>query len=383
MVEYVEGEVFPKVRLSEYVGWSESTGRHWIKVFKDYIPYIKRENSILYNNESVKVLSYIKRLKDTGISKEKILQALKKYGTPHNDNEFNEIASALKESSFSRSKGLDGMKLPTQKEMIIPILKVLSDGKAYSAATISDKVASYFNLTEEQRVQTYLSGKDSIYVTTIRGARYSLIKEDYIEEVNKLTFQITQDGLELLRDNEEDVEDEIEELEKVINPLEVIQDQVSEIENELITKLIDQLKQAHWRRLEYIVVELLTAMGYGDGEVTDKTNDGGLDGIIKEDKLGLDNIYIQAKRWENTVGRPDVMSFSGALDAKSAKKGIFITTSSFTNGAKEYASRLESKKIILIDGYRLAKLMIENNIGVNVKRKIVIKEIDFSYFEGD
>jgi len=379
----MEVESFPKVRLSEYVGWSESTGRHWIKVFKDYIPYIKQQNTILYNNESVIVLSYIKKLKDMGIPKEKILQALKRHEAPRNDKEFNEIIATLKESVFSKAKGTDGIKLPTQKEMIIPILKVLSDCKAYSAANISDKIASYFNLTEEQRVQTYLSGKDSIYVTTIRRARYSLLKENYIEEVNKLTFQITQDGLELLRDNQEDVDDEIEELEKVINPLDVIQEQVSEIENELITKLIDQLKQARWRRLEYIVVELLTAMGYGDGEVTDKTNDGGLDGIIKEDKLGLDNIYIQAKRWENTVGRPDVMSFSGALDAKGAKKGIFITTSSFSNGAKEYASRLESKKIILIDGYRLAKLMIENNIGVNVKKKIVIKEIEFSYFEED
>ena len=115
-------------------------------------------------------------------------------------------------------------------------------------------------------------------------------------------------------------------------------------------------------------------MGYGDGQVTEKTNDGGFDGIIKEDRLGFDNIYVQAKSWENTVGRPEVMSFSGALDAKGARKGIFITTSSFTKGAEEYAERLESKKIILIGGKKLAKLMIENDIGVSIKKKFVIKK---------
>lgn len=217
----------------------------------------------------------------------------------------------------------------------------------------------------------------------MRASRYSLKKQDYIEEVSKFTYQITEHGLALLNDNSEEINEEIEELEKFIDPFEVIQDKVEEIEDELITKLVDELKKAHWRRLETIVVELLTAMGYGDGQVTEKTNDGGLDGVIKEDKLGLDNIYVQAKRWENTVGRPDVMSFSGALDAKGARKGIFITTSNFTKGAEEYVERLESKKIILIGGKKLARLMIENNIGVSVKKKFVVKEVDFSYFEGE
>jgi restriction system protein len=186
-----------------------------------------------------------------------------------------------------------------------------------------------------------------------------------------------------LNDNSKEINDEIEELEKFIDPFEVIEDKVEEIEDELINKLVDELKKGHWRRLETIVVELLTAMGYGDGQVTEKTNDGGLDGIIKEDKLGLDNIYVQAKRWENTVGRPEVMSFSGALDAKGARKGIFITTSNFTKGAEEYVERLESKKIILIGGKKLARLMIENDIGVSIKKKFVVKEVDFSYFEGE
>jgi restriction system protein len=217
----------------------------------------------------------------------------------------------------------------------------------------------------------------------MRTARFSLKKQGFIDEVSKFTYQITEEGIELLNDNAEDINEEIKELEKLVDPFEVVEEKVEEIENDLVKDLIDQLKQAHWRRLETIVVELMTAMGYGDGQVTEKTNDGGLDGIIKEDKLGLDNIYIQAKKWENSVGRPEVMSFSGALDAKGARKGIFITTSTFTSGAKEYVERLETKKIILIDGKRLAKLMIENNIGVGIKKKFVVKEVDFTYFEGE
>jgi restriction system protein len=259
----------------------------------------------------------------------------------------------------------------------------MRDKKPYMSSMLNEGVAEYFSLSEAQLSIAYPDSKEFIFTHRMRASRYSLKKQDYIEEVSKFTYQITEHGLALLNDNSEEINEEIEELEKFIDPFEVIQDKVEEIEDELITKLVDELKKAHWRRLETIVVELLTAMGYGDGQVTEKTNDGGLDGVIKEDKLGLDNIYVQAKRWENTVGRPDVMSFSGALDAKGARKGIFITTSNFTKGAEEYVERLESKKIILIGGKKLARLMIENNIGVSIKKKFVVKEVDFSYFEGE
>ncbi len=121
-------------------------------------------------------------------------------------------------------------------------------------------------------------------------------------------------------------------------------------------------------RPEDIVVELLTVMGYGDGKVSKRTNDEGLDGVIKEDKLGLDKIYVQAKRYaaNNSVGRDVVQSFSGALDGKGARKGVFITTSYFTDNARKYAERLEAKKIILIDGMELSKLMIDHNVGVDI-----------------
>ena len=234
--------------------------------------------------------------------------------------------------------------IPSSKELIIPILNVMSDQKTYIASMLNKGVSEHFSLTEEQFSIAYPDSKETIFTSRMRASRFSLQKQGYIEEVSKRTYQITNEGIALLHDNVQEIHEEIEELEMVVDPIEVILEKVEEIEDELIDRLVNELKKAHWRRLETIVVELLTAMGYGDGQVTQKTNDGGLDGIIKEDKLGLDNIYVQAKRWENTVGRPDVMSFSGALDAKAARKGIFITTSSFTKGAEEYVERLEAKK---------------------------------------
>ncbi|WP_374054552.1 restriction endonuclease [Rossellomorea sp. FM04394] len=370
-------------KLSETVGWVESTGRSWIKKFKEYIPMVKEGKNKYFNQESIRVLSFIKRLNEKGMSANQIHEIIRANGIPENEEALIEIINSQSVPHVIEYDQYIADSLPSQKELVIPILSALKDGNPYTTSMINAEVEKLFKLDEEQRNVTYSNSKDSIFMTRMRSARYSLKKQEYIEEVSKFTYQITEDGLELLNDSSDERVDEIEELEKVVDPFEIIQEKVEEIETDLINDLIDHLKQAHWRRLETIVVELLTSMGYGDGEVTEKTNDGGLDGVIKEDKLGLDNIYVQAKRWENTVGRPDVMGFSGALDAKGASKGIFITTSSFSKGAEEYVDRLERKKIILIDGRKLAKLMIENNIGVTNKKKFVVKEVDFSYFEGE
>ncbi|MBY6054754.1 restriction endonuclease [Cytobacillus firmus] len=372
-----------KKKLSASVGWSETNGRRWVKQFQQYIPCIKEGKKVFYTEESKNVLSTIKKLSEQGLSSSDILEIFKKYGIPNSESELTKLVAKNTSKSLNIYNKDIAETIPTQKEIILPMLSLLKDRKPWTTTMLNQGLAEYFLLNEEQKNVIYPNSKDSIFTHRMRSTRYSLKKQGYIDEVSKFTYQITDDGFELLSDNEHDIHEEIEELEKVIDPFEIIQEKVEDIENELINDLLEHLKQAHWRRLETIVVELMTAMGYGDGEVTEKTNDGGLDGIIKEDKLGLDNIYLQAKKWESSVGRPEVMSFSGALDAKGARKGIFITTSSFTTGAKEYAERLESKKIILIDGRRLAKLMIENNIGVNIKKTVVIKEVDFSYFEGE
>lgn len=361
--------------LSNRVGWSEANGRRWIKIFKQHIPVRNEGNSKFFDEESFKVLSVIKEMSEKGYSSNEILQIFKQYGVPQSSHQLSELMN-VHDRSLAQT-------LPNQKDIVIALLNFIRDKRPYTTTMINDGVAAHFSLTDEQKNTTYSDSKDAIFASRMRLARYSLKKQEYIEEVSKYTYQITDDGLELLSDDSDEIKEEITELESVVDPFEIIQDKVQEIENDLVNDLIDHLKQAHWRRLETIVVELLTAMGYGDGKVTERTNDGGLDGVIKEDKLGLDNIYVQAKKWENTVCRPDVMSFSGALDAKGARKGIFITTSGFSQGAEEYVDRLESKKIILIDGKRLAKLMIENNIGVSVKKKFIVKEVDFSYFEGE
>ncbi|MGF2615805.1 restriction endonuclease [Rossellomorea vietnamensis] len=371
-----------QIALSNKVGWSEANGRSWIKHFREFIPVKIEGKKRFFSDESFSILSNIKILNEKGLTRKEILTIYKENGIPETEEAIKKILKKRLSVNL-HDKGI-AETLPAQKDLVVPLLNLLRDKKPYTTTMINDGVINHFGLNDEQLNITYPDSREFIFAHRMRLARYSLKKEDYIEEVSKYTYQITEEGLELLHDNSKEKEDEIEELEKVIDPFEIIQDKVEEIESELISDLIDHLKHAHWRRLETIVVELLTSMGYGDGEVTQKSNDGGLDGIIKEDKLGLDKIYVQAKRWENAVGSPDVMGFSGALDAKGAKKGIFITTSNFTKAAEEYVERLvDVKKIVLIDGKKLARLMIENNIGVTNKRKFVIKEVDFSYFEGE
>ncbi|WP_052738059.1 restriction endonuclease [Bacillus sp. SA1-12] len=131
-------------------------------------------------------------------------------------------------------------------------------------------------------------------------------------------------------------------MEKIVDPLTVVKEKLDKLKTELADTLLNQLRSIHWTKFEDIVVDLLTVMGYGDGQVTQRTNDERLDGVIKEDKLGLDNIYVQAKRYgsNKSIGREVVQSFSGALDGKGARKGVFITISYFTDGARKYAERL-------------------------------------------
>lgn len=150
-------------------------------------------------------------------------------------------------------------------------------------------------------------------------------------------------------------------------------------------ELLDLVKNCSPRFLEKLVVELLLKMGYGGsikdaGTAIGQSNDGGIDGIIKEDKLGLDAIYIQAKRWEGVVGRPEIHKFVGALEGQRAKKGIFITTSNFSKDAMDYTSKID-KKIVLIDGEKLAQLIIDNDIGISKIASYDIKRIDSDYFD--
>ncbi|AGX04012.1 MULTISPECIES: restriction endonuclease [Bacillus] len=361
-----------KTKLSEAVGWSESGGRRWIDFFHDYIPYTKIGNKISYNEKSVYALKIIKQLSESGLTQKEIFEVIKEKGLP---NDISEVSEIIKNTNTNPSD------IPLSREIMIPFLKVISTGKAFTSSYITDELTKHFNLSDEQRNRSYENSKDSVFITRIRQVRYSLKKSNYIEEVSQSTYQITSSGLSLLNDTISEIQEEIKDMEEVIDPFEVMEEKFIELRTDLATNLIQKVKKAHWKKLEYIIVELLMAMGYGDGRITGKTNDGGIDGIIKEDKLGLENIYLQAKRWDNSIGRELVQSFSGALDDMGATKGVFITTSYFTKGALEYVERLQTKKIVLIDGETLAKLMIDYDIGVNIKEKFTIKKIDFSYFD--
>jgi restriction system protein len=379
-------DLMTKTKMSEVVGWSESNGRRWVKHFTDYIPTEVRKNKVFYTSESVKILKYLKLLNEAGLTIPEIKLILKKGGLPENEENQIELLQRYKQDkvNINFSETVKGT-IPSTKDLLIPYLQMLKDGKAYSANEITEKLVKFFKLSEEQRSMHYESTRDSIFLTRLRSVRYSLKKENYIEEINKLTYKITSEGLELLNEGINEIEEEIEELNKVVDPLTIVKEKVDELKDELADTLLKNLRKVHWMKFEDIVVELLTEMGYGDGEVTQRTNDEGLDGVIKEDKLGLDNIYVQAKRYgaNKPVGRETVQSFSGALDGKGARKGVFITTSYFTDGAKKYAGRLESKKIILIDGIELSKLMIAHNVGVQTNHTFIVKTIDYDYFKDE
>ncbi len=169
-----------------------------------------------------------------------------------------------------------------------------------------------------------------------------------------------------------------------ITPEEQIEEAYENLRDNLTGEILSQFKESSPSFFEKVVVEVLVKMGYGGsrkdaGEAIGKSGDEGIDGIIKEDRLGLDIIYIQAKKWENTVSRPEIQKFAGALQGKRAKKGIFITTSGFSQGCKEYVSSIDSK-IILIDGQHLSQLMIDYNVGVSTDVIYELKRIDTDYF---
>ena len=171
-------------------------------------------------------------------------------------------------------------------------------------------------------------------------------------------------------------------------PQEILETSYQSLRQNLAQELLERIKNSPPKFFENLVVDLLIAMGYGGskkdaGQAVGQVGDGGIDGIIKEDKLGLDAIYLQAKRWDSTVSRPVVQGFAGALIGKKARKGILITTSDFSKQAVEYANGIENLKIILIDGEMLAQLMIDHGVGVTEESRYIVKKIDLDYFNDE
>jgi restriction system protein len=283
------------------------------------------------------------------------------------------------------------MAVPDFQSLMIPVLKACSDGTILTTAEVNDRVAAALGLTDADLAELLPSGqpKRAFYAITDRGhqtlaAHLDAIDTKYLRQFPEFQAFLarskpagtTGDGKKGTHPDDTDQ-----------SPLEMIESGYGSIRAELAANLIDQVKACSPAFFEQLVVDLLVAMGYGGsradaGHAVGGSGDGGIDGIIKEDRLGLEAVYIQAKRWESSVSRPTVQSFAGSLDGQRARKGVIITTSQFTQEARDFVDKIE-KKIVLIDGPRLAELMIDFGIGVTEVASYAIKRLDTDYFEAD
>ncbi len=299
------------------------------------------------------------------------------------------------------------MAVPDFQSFMLPLLVIAGDEQEHSLSQSIDNLADQFNLTEDDRKEVLPSGRQARLDNRVGWALTHLRKANLVESVGRGKFRIATRGREVLRKTppkitikflkqfpefiefrkrqndklEEDIERH-EELDET--PEEVLEASYQNLRRNLAQELLEQVKQVAPRFFEGLVVDLLVAMGYGGsrkdaGQAVGQSGDGGIDGIIKEDKLGLDAVYIQAKRWEKTVGRPEVQGFVGSLAGRKARKGVFITTSQFSKDAKEYVGGIDMK-IVLIDGEQLAQLMIDHNVGVAEVSTYIVKKIDLDYF---
>ena len=297
--------------------------------------------------------------------------------------------------------------IPIYEEIMLPLLKYLSDGEEHGLSQTHDDLATQFKLTDEELRELLPSGQQTIFRNRVSWARTYMKKAGLIISTRRSHFQISNQGVELLEENPTEINSKFlaryESFVEFKSPrkstIELKNDDTDQtleesleytyqqLHSELAKELLDLIKTCTPSFFESLVIDLLITMGYGGsrkdaGKAMGKSGDGGIDGIINEDRLGLDVIYLQAKRWDNTVPLKEIRDFTGALASKQAKKGIFITTSSFPASVYEFIQRVEYK-IILIDGERLADLMIEYDIGLSTVNTYRVKTIDLDYFEGN
>lgn len=306
------------------------------------------------------------------------------------------------------------MAIPKFFDFFGPVLEFLSDGTLKNINAIRNAVADNMNISEEDRKIMLPSGKQATYVNRITWSVVYLKKAGLVSNPSRGNYKITQQGIDAFKQVGHNVTlkflEKSEEFrdfrygtndDSEVPPLISVtltdaqstpEDSMDKAFNEMNAMLSDDLLNSIMERsprfFERLVVQLLVKMGYGGtiedaGKVIGKTNDEGIDGVIREDKLGFSSIYIQAKRWDlnSAIGRPEIQKFVGALAGQAATKGLFITTARFTNEAKQYAdNRAYNTKLVLVDGKMLARLMIENGIGVSTINSYEIKKIDNDYF---
>ena len=303
------------------------------------------------------------------------------------------------------------MPIPPFNQIKAPALQFFADGKPHRVKEVFEALAPHFHLTPEELDELLPSGTQRRWHNRANWACYDLYRAGLLGQLKKGVYQITDAGKTLAAEKpamiDRDFLMRFEPFRQFVSekkartkpsatvaaiaapddatPEERIEAAFSELRETLITELLAKLSGVDPFRFEQVVLDLLVAMGYGGSRkeaaaVTQKTGDEGIDGVINQDRLGLEVIYVQAKRWKSNVGRPEIQNFVGALAGKKAVKGVFITTSAFHENARDYAAGLH-QKVILIDGRRLAELMIEHGIGVAEEHAYHVKKIDSDYFD--
>lgn len=303
------------------------------------------------------------------------------------------------------------MPIPDYQTLMLPVLRLGSDQHEHKFSDSVQLLAAEFSLSDEEMNELLPSGSQAVFNNRVGWARSYLKQAGLLAAPKRGYFVITEQGLKLLAEHPKKINTSLlerypefqefrnrkkdqsktndtnvfTEMAASETPEDALASAYRSLRRNLEDDILSSVKDSSPSFFERLVVDLLVKMGYGGsrqdaGRALGKSGDGGIDGIINEDQLGLDVIYIQAKRWDGTVGRPEIQKFAGALQGQRARKGVFITTSSFTKEALEYVSMIESK-IILIDGERLASLMAEHNVGVSVVGQYEVKKIDSDYFD--
>lgn len=295
------------------------------------------------------------------------------------------------------------MAVPDFQSFFKPLLELAADGKEHSMQEARDTIAKTMALPEADMQEPLPSGRQTKFNNRVAWAKSYFVQAKVLDSPRRGHFRITQRGLDLLKKAHKRIDVRIlnqytefiefhkarspkeeEPEEQAETPEETLEKAYESIRSDLAGQIVERITNNSPQFFERLVVDLMVAMGYGGsradaGKSIGGSGDEGIDGIIKEDRLGLDLVYLQAKRWDGTVGRPDVQKFVGALHGKRAKKGVFITTGKFSDDARKYVETIDPK-VILIDGRTLAELMIDHGLGTTTTASYQIKRIDSDYF---
>jgi restriction system protein len=319
---------------------------------------------------------------------------------------------SVQQTLFVKQLTPASMSVPTFQDLTLPLLRLAADGRTRSLAEAREVLGSELSLTEAELEEMLPSGRQARFANRVAWAKVYLERGGLVSSPSRGQFVITARGRAVLaspparisikfleqypefagfrtRRSRPEVDDGDEEAglrEDAATPEEALEAAYQKIRDRIAAELLERVKAASPKFFEQLVVDLLVKMGYGGsrkgaGEAIGRAGDEGIDGVISEDRLGLEQVYLQAKRWvDRTVGRPDIQQFVGALHGKRARKGVFITTGSFSSEAEAYVRTIDPK-VVLIDGDQLAEYMIDFGVGVSEERAFRIVRVDSDYFE--